>query len=234
MRTLVYIVYTRVRMSGSPKIKIIITEEALADQEIVFGQLRTEPLNDKDWSDELDELICPEPPLDDIVQQLRTYLTNRFLANKYFYDAYFRVKYYDRARRQNLLLIVYNGELFGGYQEYEVRGICLPKDWNINLEESGAMRVWLNSKLYQSDERDSVMEERIKGSNMTKKEIKTITTDANLRLARTLISGVYSECTDKKIDDINDLLVKPFQKSISAIKRYKNSLIKQALVYFTI
>lgn len=148
-------------MSGSPKIKIIITDEALADYETVFGKIRTAPLNDKDWSDELDELICPEPPIDDIVQQLRVYLTNRFSANKYFYDAYFRVKYYDHARQQKLFLFVYKGELFGGYQEYEVRGICLPKDWNINLEESGTIRVWLNSKLYQSDERDSVMEERI-------------------------------------------------------------------------
>lgn len=231
-------------MSGSPKIKIIITEEALADYEIVFGQLRTEPLNDKDWSDELDELICPEPPVDDIVQQLRAYLTNRFLANKYFYDAYFRVKYYDRARRQKLLLFVYKGELFGGYQEYEVRGICLPKDWNIDLEESGAIRVWLNSRLYQSDERDSVMEERIKGSNMTKKEIKTITTDANLRLARTLISGVYNECTDTKIDDITDLeeaknklkvilrMTRNFEEEYTArvyLSRYPRNYIKRVL-----
>lgn len=75
---------------------------------------------------------------------LRVYLTNRFSANKYFYDAYFCVKYYDHARQQKLFLFVYKGELFGGYQEYEVRGICLPKDWNINLEESGTIRVWLN------------------------------------------------------------------------------------------
>ena len=231
-------------MSGSPKIKIIITEEALADYETVFGKLRTEPLNDKDWSDELDELVCPEPPIDDIVQQLRVYLTNRFSANKYFYDAYFRVKYYDHARQQKLFLFVYKGELFGGYQEYEVRGICLPKDWNINLEESGGIRVWLNSKLYQSDERDSVMEERIKGNDMTKKEIKTITAEANLRLARTLISGVYNECTDTKIDDITDLeeaknklkvilrMTKNFEEEYAArvyLARYPRNYIKRVL-----
>lgn len=68
---------------------------------------------------------------------------------------YYRLVFYDRTIKNYLMLFLYNVS----NDIWEVVGISHLADWNIELEESGQIRVWLNSK-FDDRQRDWVLDER--------------------------------------------------------------------------
>ena len=185
-------------------IKIVITDEMLADYETVFGRLLPKKIHDFSWEESVEEITCPEPPTKDIAAELKEYVEHRRQSCVPFDDRYFRAKYYDEKRRKMLLLFVFKGEFFEEQQEYEVRGLCLSKDWSPRLEEFGFMKLWINTTFGSSDDSDWVMEERMRGEGMDKRRIKVITSEDQLRLARVLIADIYAECTREDFTQITD------------------------------
>ena len=111
-------------MSIKPKIKIIITDEMLTDYETLFGRVLPKKLHDFVWDENIKEIYCPKPPIDDISTELKDYIEFRQEARAPFDDYYFRVKYYDEERQKMLLLFVFRGKMHNGYQEYA--GLLLP------------------------------------------------------------------------------------------------------------
>lgn len=191
-------------MTKTLPIKIVITDEMQADYETVFGRLLPKKVHDFDWNESVAEIYCSEPPTDDIVTELIEYIEHRRQSCVPFDDRYFRVKYYDEKRRKTLLLFVFKGKVFKEQQEYEVRGLCLAKDWSPRLEEFGFMKLWINTTFDSSDDSDWVMEERMRGEGMDKRRIKVIMSEDQLRLARVLIADVYAECTREDFSKITD------------------------------
>lgn len=116
--------------------KVVITEEAEFDYESLLGQ----PL-----------------PRGDIKTETETYIDNTPPR----YGCYFRAKYYDETADKMLLLFFYKGKRFGPMQMWELKGICFAEDWSEELEDSGQIRVWLNSSLDPKDEGDWVEELRL-------------------------------------------------------------------------
>lgn len=189
-------------------VKIIITDEMLTDYETLFGRLLPKKLHDFVWDENIEEIYCPKPPIDDIVTELKDYIEFRQQSRAPFDDYYFRVKYYDEKRQKMLLLFIFRGKIYNGYQEYEIRGLCRKKDWSKTAEEKGFIRRWIDTTFCPKNDSDWVMEERMRGKNMNKRELKTITNEEHLRLARTLIADIYSECTRddfSKITNIEEL-----------------------------
>ena len=185
-------------------VKIIITDEMLTDYETLFGRLLPKKLHDFVWDENIEEIYCPKPPIDDIVTELKDYIEFRQQSRAPFDDYYFRVKYYDEKRQKMLLLFIFRGKIYNGYQEYEIRGLCRKKDWSKTAEEKGFIRRWIDTTLCPKNDSDWVMEERMQGKNMNKRELKTITNEEHLRLARTLIADIYSECTRDDLSKITD------------------------------
>ena len=192
-------------MSIKQKIKIIITEEMLTDYETLFGRVLPKKLHDFVWDESIKEIYCPKAPIDDITTELKDYIEFRQQARNPFDDYYFRAKYYDEERQKMLLLFVFRGKMYNGYQEYEIRGLCLKKDWSKTAEENGLIRSWINTTLCPENYSDWVMEKRMRGKKMNKRELKTITNEEHLRLARTLIADIYSECTRDDLSKITDI-----------------------------
>lgn len=78
-------------------VKIIITDEMLTDYETLFGRLLPKKLHDFVWDENIEEIYCPKPPIDDIVTELKDYIEFRQQSRAPFDDYYFRVKEFDVA-----------------------------------------------------------------------------------------------------------------------------------------
>ena len=191
-------------MTKTLPIKIVITDEMLADYETVFGRVLPKKIHDYSWDESVEEIYCPEPPTNEIAVELKEYIEHRRQSHIPFDDRYFRVKYYDDKRCKMLLLFVFKGKVFEGQQEYEVRGLCLAKDWSPRLEESGFVKLLLNTTFGSSNDSDWVMEERMRGEGMDKRRLKVITNEEHLRLARVIIADIYAECTREDFTKITD------------------------------
>ena len=109
-------------MTRTLPIKIVITDEMLADYETVFGRLLPKKIHDFAWDESVEEISCPEPPTDDIAAELKEYIECRRQSCVPFDDCYFRVKYYDEERRKKLLLFVFKGKVFGSSKNTKSEG----------------------------------------------------------------------------------------------------------------
>lgn len=108
-----------------------------------------------------------ELPKKEIKQETEEYINGR---PSLLWGYYFRVKFLDESTDRMLMLFVYKHEVFGSMQLWEIRGICPAECWTPDLEESGQVREWLNTKLEPTDERDWVWDLRIK-EVLRKKEL---------------------------------------------------------------
>lgn len=124
--------------------KVVITAEARFDYETECG--------------------CP-PPIKDIKRETEEYIGCRLSR---FGGYYFKVKYLDESTDKMLMLFVFKAENFKCMQIWEIRGICPAEDWSEELEETGQIREWLNSKLNPPEETDWVWDLRIKEARRKK------------------------------------------------------------------
>ncbi len=108
------------------------------------------------------ESLCEQPlPKTDIKYECENYITNMRIGGKLGRDYYFRCKYYAEASDRMLMLFFYKGQRFGKMQMWELKGICEASDYSDALEESGQIRVWLNSKINPEDTGDWVWDLRV-------------------------------------------------------------------------
>ena len=115
--------------------KVLITEEAEFDYEIMFGR---------------------QIPRADIKQESETYIDNR-IGKGNLQGYYIRAKYYDETADQMLMLFFYKGSRLCKMQVWELVGICQAAAWDEELEESGRIRAWLTSKLNPKESIDWVL-----------------------------------------------------------------------------
>ncbi len=120
--------------------KVKITDEAVVDYETLC--------------------LSADMPKADIKQQTETYIDNLQTIGRLRYDYYFRCKYFDEQTNQMLMLFFYKGRAFGKMQIWKLAGLCVADDWSAELEDSGQIRYWLNSKVVDLDKTDWVIKFR--------------------------------------------------------------------------
>ena len=120
--------------------KVKITDEAVVDYETLC--------------------LSADMPKADIKQQTETYIDNLQTIGRLRYDYYFRCKYFDEQTNQMLMLFFYKGRAFGKMQIWKLAGQCVADDWSAELEDSGQIRYWLNSKVVDLDKTDWVIKFR--------------------------------------------------------------------------
>lgn len=107
--------------------------------------------------DYVSETDSPMPKAD-IKRETEDYINGNLQR---FGGYYFRAKYPDETTDRMLMLFFYKGKTFGKMQIWELRGICQADDWSEELEESGQVRLWLNTSLEPNDTTDWVWDLRI-------------------------------------------------------------------------
>ena len=60
---------------------------------------------------------------------------------------YFRIKYAEEDCDKMLMLFIYKDKKIGSMQLWRLAGICFEEDWSEELEDSGQVRFWLNTKI---------------------------------------------------------------------------------------
>ena len=120
--------------------KVKITDEAVVDYETLC--------------------LSADMPKADIKQQTETYIDNLQAIGRLRYDYYFRCKYFDEQTNQMLMLFFYKGRAFGKMQMWTLAGLGVADDWTAELEDSGQIRFWLNSKVVYLDKTDWVIKFR--------------------------------------------------------------------------
>lgn len=74
---------------------------------------------------------------------------------------YFRADYEDEYN-ERIKLFIYKGEKLGLMQYWDLRGVCLAKDWSEEIEDEGYIRSWLNTKIEDvPDDEDWVIRYRV-------------------------------------------------------------------------
>ena len=74
---------------------------------------------------------------------------------------YFRADYEDDDT-ERLKLFIYKGKKIGIMQYWDLKGVCLAKDWSEEMEDEGHIRSWLNTKIIDvPDEEDWVIRYRV-------------------------------------------------------------------------
>ena len=121
--------------------KVKITDEALCDYE-----------------DEFDGMPMPKY---DLKAEVEDYILFQKKDGRLCYDYYFRVRYFDETQDEMLMLFLYKGRKTACMQEYDLCGLCRESDWSQELEDDGAIRNWLKSKLETDEKTDWVWDYRI-------------------------------------------------------------------------
>ncbi len=145
--------------------KVLIAAEARFDYESEFGSLL---------------------PTADIKRETEDYINNITVR---FYGYYFRVKYYDEATEQMLMLFFYKGERFGCMQMWELSGICLAEDWSEELEQEGQTRYWLKTKIIPDEKNDWVIDLR---EARRRSETGQMAVFSLVGLQREVVNAIYS------------------------------------------
>ena len=121
--------------------KVKITDEALCDYEDEFGGM-------------------PMPKYD-LKAEVEDYILFQKKDGRLCYDYYFRVRYFDETQDEMLMLFLYKCRKTACMQEYDLCGLCRESDWSQELEDDGAIRNWLKSKLETDEKTDWVWDYRI-------------------------------------------------------------------------
>ena len=121
--------------------KAVVTDEAVFDYMALTGK----PLQTLVLKRECEEYIA--------------YMQKAGRLNGY----YFRTKYYDENLDRMLMLFFYKGKRLRMIQIWNLCGVCYADDWSQELEESGAVRVWLKTKIAELPQEDDwAVEVRVK------------------------------------------------------------------------
>ena len=81
-------------------VKIIITDEMLTDYETLFGRLLPKKLHDFVWDENIEEIYCPKPPIDDIVTELKDYI--KFIPMQIYY--FIKRRGFEKFRKTSLTI----------------------------------------------------------------------------------------------------------------------------------
>lgn len=91
--------------------------------------------------------------------EVEEYIQN--MSNRLPWWGYFRADYEDDDT-ERLKLFIYKREKIGVMQFWELKGVCLVKDWSEEMEEEGQIRSWLNTKIEDMpEEQDWVIRYRV-------------------------------------------------------------------------
>lgn len=182
--------------------KILITEEAKSDYIDTVGY---------------------ELPSKDIKSEVEAYIELLKSSRRFTSGRYFHVNYLDEEADKTVKLFFYKGETIGRMQMWNLAGVCLAEDWNEQIEESGQIRLWLNTSLNPKEETDWVWDLRVREEQKKRlnefyewdREIKTMVKELlkNYKLNKTKIKmGTADselkkkmEFLDKCISSIDDL-----------------------------
>ena len=80
------------------------------------------------------------------------YITNMNIKGKYLNCYRILAKYYDEDTEQTILFFIYRDIKLVNMQMWELKGICRLSDYDEELEDSGIIRSWLNTKIFGEDE----------------------------------------------------------------------------------
>jgi len=83
---------------------------------------------------------------------IEEYINNMNSAGKYLNCFRITAKYYDERMDTTLLLFIYRGVKLHEMQLWELKGICSYNDYDEEFEDSGVIRAWLNTKLFEGDD----------------------------------------------------------------------------------
>lgn len=99
----------------------------------------------------------PSYALQDIKTEVEDYIThNRKIQNKH----YFKIKYLDEFLNKELYAFIKKRIRLLNMQNWELVGVCECQDWSEELEESGRIRTWIDTKIENlpKKEKDWVVE----------------------------------------------------------------------------
>ena len=77
-------------------------------------------------------------------KELETYIQSN---KKYWYKHYFKLKYLEEETGTMLYVFIRPGIKLGLMKNWNVVGICKEDDWDEELEESGVIKGWLDTKI---------------------------------------------------------------------------------------
>lgn len=98
------------------------------------------------------------PPIEDITEQLETFLSIKEQEGKRI-DWYFRIKYFDDATEEMLMLFVKEHKKIINIKVWAVVGICLNEDLDEEAEYEGRNKAWYETKITDlTGEKDWVKE----------------------------------------------------------------------------
>lgn len=122
--------------------ELVVTEEAKFDYADLFGMLVG------DFGNDLPPYFNINP---NIKEEVETYIkTRKGLWHKH----YLRLTYLVEDSDIDLMLFIKQGKVIENIQHWGLVGICNKEDWSEELEESGRIRAWYETKI------DNIPEER--------------------------------------------------------------------------
>ena len=123
--------------------ELVVTEEAKFDYADLFGMLVG------DFGSDLPPYFNINP---NIKEEVETYIkTRKCLWHKH----YFRLTYLVEDSDIDLMLFIKQGKVIKNIQYWELVGICEKEAWTEDLEESGRIRAWYETKIKNiPEERD--------------------------------------------------------------------------------
>lgn len=128
--------------------ELVITEEAKFDYADLFGMLVG------DFGNDLPPYFNINP---NIKEEVETYIKTR---KSLWHKHYLRLTYLVEESDIDLMLFIKQGKVLENIQHWELVGICDKEAWNEDLEESGQIRAWYETKIVNiPEERDWLLVE---------------------------------------------------------------------------
>ena len=195
--------------------RIVVSEEAKFDYAFIFNMLVGEFGSD----------LPPQFRLDTkIKQELEFYITNN---KKIQAKSYFKAIYNSEMNEKTLMFFIKKRQKLASMQMWEIVGICEAEDYNEELEESGQIRAWYETKIEDIPNEPDWVEEKYRNKML---ELLDLIydfggKDGYIRTCEELVSRLSSQFEQDKIGRLTTRGIKPFIKGKSWDSETANAVI---------
>lgn len=183
--------------------KVVITTEAKFDYASIFNLL--EVIDEESF-------LPSRFQIPDMKKELEYYIQSQ---KKYWYKHYFKVKYLDEHTGTMLYVFIRPGIVIGKMKNWNVVGICIADDWNEDLEEMGAIKGWLDTKIEDLPDEEDWVEVRYRNKILEKLEmiLDIGGRDGFIRCCEELARELSSQFTDIEYDRLTANKIRRYIRS---------------------
>ena len=195
--------------------ELVVTEEAKFDYADLFGMLVG------DFGNDLPPYFNINP---NIKEEVETYIKTR---KSLWHKHYLRLTYLVEESDIDLMLFIKQGKVLENIQHWELVGICDKEAWNEDLEESGQIRAWYETKVACLPKEKDWVEELYRNKMLEYLDLiyDVGGRDGYIRSCEELIVQLSSEFKYDKIDRLTTRGVKHFIRSKSWDTETANAII---------